>query len=230
MARQPCPDPISTSFFSSWRRSGYPPDTISAAAMQNAAWRTQIRLSRTASVAANRRFRGTTPAHGDLLSTEGNAGSGYVEKGGGRSVASRADGFGKSGIARPYQRRGARHPPPARRKGLFLSRHQGQDRFRRKNARPHQISRHPAGLDRRVDFSCGERPYPGDRPRRPGPQAIPLSRTLVALPRRGEVLQPRRICRRAAGTARPGRYRPAPSQSAARKKSSPRSSGCSTTR
>ena len=52
-----------------------------------------------------------------------------------------------------------------------------------------------------------QRPHPGDRPRCPRPQAVPLSRSLVGLARRGQIFEPGRLCRSAAETARAHRPR-----------------------
>ena len=79
-------------------------------------------------------------------------------------------------------RRPARHHPPPGGRGFAY-----RDPDGTLDPRPPTRSRRiraladPAGLDRRLDLPGPERPPPGDRPRRAGPQAVPLP---PALPRR----------------------------------------------
>ena len=74
--------------------------------------------------------------------------------------------------------------------------------------RPDPSDRHPAGLDGRLDLSLAERPPPGDRTGRPGPEAVPLPPALPA-PSRGR--QVRAADRVRQGPARdPGRRRRGP--------------------
>ena len=68
----------------------------------------------------------------------------------------------------------------------------------------------PAGLDRRLDLPRPARPPPGDRPRRPGPQAVPLPRALARASRRREVRPHDRVRRAPADDPRTGRRRPRP--------------------
>ncbi len=52
--------------------------------------------------------------------------------------------------------------------------------------RAHPATGHPPGLDRRLDLPLAQRPPPGHRSRRAGPQAVPLSRATGSVRRGSE--------------------------------------------
>ena len=88
----------------------------------------------------------------------------------------RSRGGRARGRAALRERRAPGHHAAALRQGLLLPRRRRRDHPRSGDPRPHPGAGDPAGLDRRVDLPVPERPHPGDRPRRPGPQAVPLPR------------------------------------------------------
>ena len=73
-----------------------------------------------------------------------------------------------------HRRRSPASPGAARGKGWSYHRPDGTRRRRRGRAGADRRHRHPAGVDRRVDQPRRRRPHPGHRPRRQGPQAVPL--------------------------------------------------------
>ena len=76
---------------------------------------------------------------------------------------------------------------------------------------------HPAGLDRRLDLPVAERPPPGDRPRRPRPQAVPLPRGAGSERRgHGQVRPDARVRRGAAAHPAPLRRGPRDARPVAR--------------
>ena len=84
------------------------------------------------------------------------------------------------------------------------------------DARAHQVARHPAGLHGCVDLREGQRPYPGDRPRRQGPQAVPLPSGLPRGSREHEIRAHARIRPRPAGDPQDHRRAYEPARPAAR--------------
>ena len=81
---------------------------------------------------------------------------------------------------------------------------------RREDPGPHPQAGHPAGLDRRLDLPARQRPHPGHRPRREGPQAVPLPRRLERGPRP-----------RTSSTASPPSAAPCPASASASTPTSP---------
>ena len=104
---------------------------------------------------------------------------GGAQKGGGARGKVRQEGLGGR---RPRGRRPAL--PPRRtcprlgaseaRARLHVHRTRTAARSAGAFTRPDPGARDPAGLDRRLDLPARRRPPPGHRPRRPGPQAVPL--------------------------------------------------------
>ena len=107
----------------------------------------------------------------------GRAFDGRIRSGGGAGHlrASRAGRVGRGRRPPLRERRVAGHHAPSRRPDVRLRRREGAGRSRPRDARPHPKPRDPAGLDGRLDLPGPARPPPGDRPRRAGPQAVPLS-------------------------------------------------------
>ena len=128
------------------------------------------------------------------------------------------------------QRRRTRHQAPQARQGLCLPAGRRQPGARSRDPRPHPHAGDPAGLDRRLDLRRRRRPSAGDGTRSARPQAVPLPRALVGQPRRGEIFEPRRVRARPARQSASGSTAICASANCRASASSPRSSGCSTTR
>ena len=89
--------------------------------------------------------------------------------------------------ASPTSPRRGRHPPAAGGHGLAIHRARRADDPRSRRHVPHPRPGHPARVARRVDLPQRPRPHPGHRPRREGPQAVPVPRALPPGARRGQV-------------------------------------------
>ncbi len=78
------------------------------------------------------------------------------------------------------------HPPPPRRR-IHLSPPHRPRPARCSDPGPHPPPRHPSRLHPRLDLPRPLRPHPSHRPRRPRPQAVPLSHPVAHHPRRRQV-------------------------------------------
>ena len=78
-------------------------------------------------------------------------------------------GLCEGGKAQLCQRFRAGHPPHQGRSRVRLSRRRWWARGRSQDAGEDQGAGHTAGLDRRMDIACRQRPHPGDGPRCPRP-------------------------------------------------------------
>ena len=132
------------------------------------------------------------------------------------------------GRAPLFLRRTARDLAPPRRARLQLSRRpDGIADPRPTDPRADPRPGHPAGMDGRLDLPVSDGPPPGDRPRRQGSQAIPLSRALADGPRRRQVRATHRFRARPAAGPRSGAMPTSPRRACRARRSWPRSSGSS---
>ena len=86
----------------------------------------------------------------------------------------------------------SRYPAPWIGKAAPL-RHGRREARLSRGSRAHQVARHPAGLDRRLDLPRRARPSAGHGARRARPQAVPLSHAVARGARRSEVRAAHRV-------------------------------------
>ena len=122
----------------------------------------------------------------------------------------RPDGVGQGGRPALRLRHEAGHPPEAVGQGVHLSGPRREADPRPRRAPPDRVAGHPAGLDRGLDLAEAAGPSPGDRARRQGAQAVPLSPALARRPRRDEVQPDAGLRRRLAADPQAHRGRPGP--------------------